>query len=374
MALYDAAAAPFSGASRWNEGKIHLGFLYAADPSLRTAQRVLPGGLAFRPLMEELLGCPLRNITESEDTVLLHRDSVVSAAGMRTYFESLTALIRSHPAAGDYLVDISDARVTELSEREVGQIADPAFVSAGFVVPERSLSTRWVADRFIDSLAAEKGIESQMATRVLGVDARDGGMQGPFWVKTDVGTDGPYDVVVNALWEGRPRIDASLGIQQDHELSHRYRLALFIETRQRVETPSAVLCTGAFGDVKNYNGRELYVSWYPTGLLASGEAIDPPLLPQLDASERKALTDDIFSQLGRIIPSVSRIEEDATEIRLEGGWVFARGRGDLNDPESTLHQRDRIGIKRLGSYFSIDTGKYSVAPWLALQVAEAIVD
>ena len=29
--LFDAADRPFSGASRWNEGKIHLGFLYAND-------------------------------------------------------------------------------------------------------------------------------------------------------------------------------------------------------------------------------------------------------------------------------------------------------------------------------------------------------
>jgi glycine/D-amino acid oxidase-like deaminating enzyme len=36
VVLFEAAPAPFAGASRWNEGKIHLGFLYAADPSLRT--------------------------------------------------------------------------------------------------------------------------------------------------------------------------------------------------------------------------------------------------------------------------------------------------------------------------------------------------
>ena len=42
VVLFDAAAEPFCGASRWNEGKIHLGFLYSGDPSLRTARRLLP--------------------------------------------------------------------------------------------------------------------------------------------------------------------------------------------------------------------------------------------------------------------------------------------------------------------------------------------
>ena len=56
VTIVDAAGALMTGASRWNEGKIHLGYLYAADPSLATARRLLPGGLAFRPLMEDLLG------------------------------------------------------------------------------------------------------------------------------------------------------------------------------------------------------------------------------------------------------------------------------------------------------------------------------
>jgi hypothetical protein len=47
---------PYRQASRWNEGKIHLGYLYANDASLDTARRMIPGGLAFADLMQELLG------------------------------------------------------------------------------------------------------------------------------------------------------------------------------------------------------------------------------------------------------------------------------------------------------------------------------
>ena len=34
--LFDLESAPMSGASRWNEGKIHLGYLYGADTTLET--------------------------------------------------------------------------------------------------------------------------------------------------------------------------------------------------------------------------------------------------------------------------------------------------------------------------------------------------
>ncbi len=40
---------------------------------------------------------------------------------------------------------------------------------------------------------------------------------------------------------------------------------------------------------------------------------------------------------------------------------------------STLHRRDRIGIVRHGNYVSVDTGKYSVAPWLARTIADGLL-
>ena len=71
------------GASRWNEGKIHLGYLYAADPSLATARRVLDGGLAFKPLTERLIGQSLDAVTSPVDDIyLVHRRSVVDADAM----------------------------------------------------------------------------------------------------------------------------------------------------------------------------------------------------------------------------------------------------------------------------------------------------
>ncbi|MBP1633370.1 MAG: hypothetical protein H6Q11_1658, partial [Acidobacteria bacterium] len=63
----------------------------------------------------------------------------------------------------------------------------------------------------------------------------------------------------------------------------------------------------------------------------------------------------------------------AEQVRVNGGWVFALGRGPLDDRRSTVHRRDRFGIRRRGGYFSVDTGKYSTGPWLALRVANAIL-
>jgi hypothetical protein len=52
--------------------------------------------------------------------------------------------------------------------------------------------------------------------------------------------------------------------------------------------------------------------------------------------------------------------------------VFAVGSGPLSDAKSTLHRRDQFGVLRRGTYFSVDTGKYSAAPWLAARIADEI--
>jgi hypothetical protein len=376
VTLFDQAPAPFSGASRWNEGKVHLGFLYSADPSFRTADRLLPGGLAFKPLTEDLLGRSLEPATTGQDDLfLVHRKSVVGPEEAEAYFTRLAERVRAAPDAGRYLVDVSRASVRRLTARELAALADTRHVTAGFVVPERSVSTRWVADAFLDALSAEPRIEFVPQTVVRTVESTDGRVRSPLRIRTADGrTDGPFDSVVNALWEGRLAIDGSLGLRPKGSWSHRYRRCLFVRTRTPVDAPSAVVCAGPFGDVKSYSPRDFYVSWYPAGLLAAGGDLVPPPTPQLDAAAKAALAHATFDGLGGILGCVSDIRLAAETVEVEGGWVFARGRGSLGNARSGLHKRHRIGIHRRGAYVSVDTGKYSIAPWLARQVADQIAD
>ena len=373
VALIDRAPAPFTGASRWNEGKIHLGFLYAADPSLETARRILPGGLTFAPLVRSLIGCdPAPATTADDDIYLVHRDSVVSAAATADYFERVAGLVREHPAARDYLVEVDDCWARALSDAEVEALAAPGSVAAGFRVPERSVSTNWVADRFVAALTAEPRIELAMGTRVLAAAPLAASPEGAWQVDTTAGRFGPFDGVVNALWEGRLAVDHALGLAPKDRWTHRFRLSLFVRTDRRLDVPSLVLATGPFGDIKNYNGRDFYLSWYPAGLIAEGGEVSPPRLKDLDDAASERIKTAILDNLASRIPAAGKIARHAATATLAGGWVFAMGTGSLADPGSTLHQRDRVGIRRHGHYLSVDTGKYSIAPWLAQTIAEWI--
>lgn len=370
--LFDAAPAPMSGASRWNEGKIHLGHLYAADPSLATARCVLPGGLAFPNLLRELVGVALDDlVTPQDDLYVVHRDSVVPAPAMAAYLDAVTALAREHPDARAYFSDLRAARTRTLDAAELRRSHDTGAVTAGFVVPERSIDTRRVADHFVDALRAQAGIDQAMATRVVAVE-RDLETS-PLHVVTDRGREGPFDIVVNALWEGRLAVDTTLGLPVPDEHSHRYRLSLFLDTSEPVDVPSTVIATGPFGDVKNYGGGRYYLSWYRAGLVAEGNAVAPPPAPHRDPADRLRTSADILAGLQNVIPAVASLAPHVVDRHVEGGWVYATGSGSLADRGASLHRRDRLGISRSGGYFSVDTGKYSVAPWLARELVATIL-
>lgn len=372
--VFDAAPVPLNGASRWNEGKIHLGHLYAADPSLETARRVLPGGLVFPVRMKELIGEPLdRAVTRHDDTYLVHRDSVVDAQAMGDYLEQVSRLASEHPDAGAYFSDLDKDRTRRLTPRELAADYDPAHVVAGFRVPERSVDTRWVADRLVAALGAEPGVELRTGMRVAAVHRMQ--ENGPMHVGfADGGREGPFDIVINALWEGRLAIDASLGLAVPAERNHRFRLSVFLRTDDAFDLPSTVVATGPFGDFKNYDNHTFYLSWYTAGLQVEGQGISPPPEPMLDAAGRDRVAQRILHRLEEIIPGVGRLAGAGGQAVVEGGWVYASGSGSLADRHASLHRRHLLGVCRSGGYFSVDTGKYSVAPWLADAITREVCD
>ena len=371
VTVLDRETAPMAAASRWNEGKIHLGYIYGADPTLATAQHLLTGGLLFEDRLRELIDEDLTGHATTEDDIyLVHRRSVVGPDVLRAKFAAIDELIREHPDAGRYLVDVSDPRATEIEATELGELGGPDIV-AGFRVPERSVETGWIADRLADVLASTTGVTLRLGTDVVGVEPREPGLD-RWRVRTRDGEPEDVDIVVNALWNGRLPVDVTAGLTPRPPWTHRYRQCVFVRTRSEQHQPSALVAVGPFGDVKNYNGRDFYLSWYPVGLVGESAELElaaPDTPTGRDAEEFVAR---VRTALEPIMPGIGAVLDDAESVVVHGGFVFARGTGALDDPRSGLHRRDRYGVERLGTYHSVDTGKYSTAPWLARELAAGI--
>ncbi len=179
-------------------------------------------------------------------------------------------------------------------------------------------------------------------------------------------------MVVNALWEGRLAVDLTAGITPEPGWSHRFRYCIFIRTKRPVALRSALITVGGFGDVKNYNGRDFYMSWYPVGMVRQGGGVTLEQPEALDAAATEQFAGAVRARLGTLLPGIDAVFEAAEDIKVRGGFVFAQARGSVDDPLASIHRRDRFGVQRQGSYYSVDTGKYSTAPWMAEQLAAEI--
>jgi glycine/D-amino acid oxidase-like deaminating enzyme len=373
VTLFEAQPALMDGASRWNEGKIHLGYLYGADLSLATCRMVLPGGLRFVPLVEELTGVSAAdNLTQDDDIFLYHEDSVVGIEDHRRCLDAVSALVREHPDAASYPGDARSADARALTPSELESFACGDRIRAGYRVPERSMNTRWLADRLVEALEADPRVEIRTCTRVASVSP-EGDSTDRWRVISAAGEDRGFDAVINALWNGRLPVDLSAGLPIGPVWSHRYRVAAFLRSSVPVSVRSTLVCVGAFGDVKNFGGHDFYVSWYPAGLRLDSADLDPPAPAALTAAGEAAMIDAIRTGIGEHVPGIDALFRTADDIRIAGGFVFAEGgAGRIDERSSTLHARDRFGVRRKGTYFSVDTGKWSTAPWMASRLVAEI--
>jgi glycine/D-amino acid oxidase-like deaminating enzyme len=377
VTLVDGAEDLLQGASRWNEGKIHLGYLYAADPSLNTARRLVAGGLAFRGLVERHIAQSLDGFTTDDDVFLVHRDSVVDADSFAAYAHRVAELVRDAASANDapsYLSHVSASSVQRLAPSELARLTTSEQVVAGFRVNERSISTGPVADLLVSAVRAEPRVEVHTGVWIDGVRRCADSRLEVVSSRPGPSALGAFDVVINALWEGRPAVDASLGIRPPGPWTHRFRAAVFGQAPNST-LESGVLCTGPFGDIKRYADGRVYLSWYRAGLLAEGNDIAPPrALGTLTAARAEAVRDQTLAGLAAYFPGVAQLCAEATLLEVHGGWVYAIGDGSLADPSSTLHQRDKFAITCDRNYISVDTAKYSLAPWLAERVARLVTN
>jgi len=76
VVLFDRNEQLLSRARVANEGKIHLGYMYANDPSYSTARMMMNGALAFAPFVTRHLGIDVEALNVSRPaTYVVHRDS-----------------------------------------------------------------------------------------------------------------------------------------------------------------------------------------------------------------------------------------------------------------------------------------------------------
>jgi hypothetical protein len=377
VTIFDKNDTLLSRAAIANEGKIHLGYMYAGDRTLATAKIMMAGALAFAPFLERYLGQPAQSFSLSASaTYVVHRDSHRCAEDVRAYLTVVHDLI-NEAAAGRkraYFGKNLQAPLRRWSAAARAAEFDQELALDAVSTPEIAINPVILAKAIRECIASHPLIEVRCGRTVLGVEME----RSRLFVLSegqDVYSRDSFDSVVNALWDGRLRLDEALGFRAIRPWLHRLKYGVSFQLPPGVRPPpSATFVLGPFGEVVSYENRITYLTWYPECLKAICTAVAPPdwvtyptepLRSRIIAGTLNGLREIVLTLRGLGVNSLP-------EAVVKGGAIVAWGKTDIYDPACELHRRFEIGVTSQGRYHSVDPGKLTMAPYFAQICAERI--
>lgn len=375
--LFDELDEPVAGASYVNEGKIHLGILYAKDASLRTARLMIEGALSFAPILRRWDAFDRDQVTLSTPFYYgVHRGTMVDVDGLRAHYAHCARLFDEAIAAGagPYLGLDRRMHAVELPRRERDALVEPAYFEAMFRTSELGVDPRTVAPCLRRRVLADPQVRFVGKARVTGVATGRSGLRVAY-TRDGIDHTDTYDHVANALWHGRLEIDAGMGFRPAYPWSYRYKFGNRVRVPlARSALPSITCVLGPFGDIVNYGERGLFLSWYPEGMVGTSYDLRPPdWNAQFSAAERHAVFARSHAEWLKRCPMLRAMAFSREDVDPSAGVIFAWGDTGVDDPGSMLHDRHALGVHSAGNYHSVNTGKYTLAPLMGQRTAQRIL-
>jgi len=213
--VFERQGEPLRGASYVNEGKIHQGFMYANDDPDRTARTMAVGALTFRRLLARWIDVDRAFALSTPFVYAVLDDSMLGVERIRAHFDTCLGIFGGlQQATGfDYLGSDEPPGYRELSRAETAEIAAAERILAAFETTERCVDPRPLADALVAALAQADGITLVVNAEVQRVARRGDGRFMVTYADPEPRVAGPYDQVINALWESRLAVDRTMGLE-----------------------------------------------------------------------------------------------------------------------------------------------------------------
>jgi len=348
------------------EGKIHLGFIYGLDASLKTGKKLLLDALYFAPYLEYLLDKKVNweKLKSSNFNYLVAKDSMLSPDEVETYFQTLQTIYRQY-LEDENLTYLGKKPNTIFKKISLPPQFNPDFFQACFATEEVAIHHKSIKE-IIKTKIQSENISLCLNQRVTAAKRIPNG----FMVETHSEDEGVLqlksDVVFNCLWEGRMILDKQMGMQVEKGYNLRLKygiIAKSLESDRRL--PSFSVIQGPYGDFVNFHqSKETYFCWYPSSM--KGMVIDQSIPTSWDEAcdgkipqtVRQKLVNENFKHFQRLIPTLS----DFQVLSIKAGVIVAKGHHDIHHMDSKLHERNESPITQSDGYFSISTSKYTSAP------------
>ena len=366
VTLFERSGELITGASYGNEGKIHLGYVYAMDSSLCTAHAMLRGAEAFWREVGRWTGMALFERHISKPFIYAAPfDSMMNPECIQGYFDAVSDLGKSYSVVPAGRRSLHTSR---LSQAELSNLFDASKVSAAWQTEEVSIDPVAVRAGLIKAFSGLSRVEIRVKCEVQKVEDTKRGWAISF--STNAAAESElFDIVINSAWEQRLAIDATVGIGKSRPVVHRYKCGFRTGNPGVVANlPSVTFLVGEYGDAVAY-AEGAYINWYPVGMIAQVVNVAPSSVDIGQAKdELERLVRDSLSGILGLMPAFRELLEGCSpDWDVVGGWITAWGDSGIQDRRSHLHKRHEIGVHSYfgGRYLSIDSGKYTTAPLFA---------
>jgi glycine/D-amino acid oxidase-like deaminating enzyme len=361
VTIIDRERAPWSGASASNEGKIHLGHVYAlADGETRSL--MLRGALSFADLVDEAVGVPVDwdALSTAPFSYVVMPGSLLDPSELATRYALLQRdFFDLKPQIGSRYLGTALTDLTEPSARPHEQSGLPAFATA-----ERAIDPRALGRVVTAAMAADPRIEIVTQAHVTAVTTDETSAVIHYRDAGDEMHTLHVDLAVNASWEGQQAL-RPIGARRNY----RAKAAVVVPTP--LDGPPLTLVQGPFGDVVPYTDRT-YLSWYPLGRLSHelSDSVAPASRAALEAARGDdALASSQVAELVRtgVIPAI-----DSSGAEVVGGFVIGDGPLDIQHIGSALHRRGDFGTDVEGRVLTPRNYKLTTAPLAARATADIL--
>lgn len=378
--LVDQDHRPMNRASLRNEGKIHLGLVFAKDDSRATPDLMLEGALGFRRILRNLVGERFDAIGLSTPfTYLVPADSILAPAELNERYAAIERLyhdkLRARPEL-DYLGRRPQTLFRRVDPAALAPRLPAENLLGAFRTEELAIDTDGLAVAVRQALAAAPRIRFLPRRKVEAVERKTGRFR-----VAGTGAAGSWSVeagqVVNALWEQRLRIDRTVGLEPPPGWVHRQKYRVIARVPERLRGgPSVTMVVGPYGDVVIWPNGTAYFSWYPLGLKGWTHELAPPASwdaacrGDVDAPTAATMADQVLVAIDRWYPGAT----EAEPLLVDAGAIVAYGQSDVDDPKSGLHDRTRVGVTSVDGYHSVDPGKLTTAPLFGRRAAQRVLE
>ena len=352
VALYERQDTLWGGASANNEGKVHLGPVFAlADRA--THELMLRSATSFASIIDEAVGARLpwdRYVGDAFEYLVMP-DGLRGADDLAATYRRINSIVTE---AVPYLGRTIDRVVDPVVRR------DPDTGLPVFFTEERAVDVRELGATVVAAVEAHPSIEVITGTAVIALRPTDDG------VELQIGEHVErVAAAINCSWDQRFAVARG----DDQMFNFRYKAAVRLVPWSSART--VTLVQGPYGDVVRHDSH-VYISWYPDARL-SNELGRAPSRSALTRATAAAADDSLANRQIDALRTRGLLPRSVEIIERMGGFIVGHGALDIQSEDSLLHSRSEFRTVRDGMIFTPLSFKLTSAPLSARNVVDEVL-